>query len=73
MLLSDISEYASEYSEYVSLKFAVNSPKKLWTESEYFHLSQPSTSSYEYVVNALRMLANALRIANNRCEWCKWS
>ena len=27
MLLSHIGEYASEYSEYVSLKFAVNSPK----------------------------------------------
>ena len=73
MLLSHISEYASEYSEYVSLKFAVNSPKKLWTESEYFHLSHLSTSPYEYIVNALRMLANALRIASNRCEWCKWS
>ena len=73
MLLSHISEYASEYSEYVSLKLSVNSPKKMWIESEYFHLSHPSTSPYEYVVNALRMIANALRIANNRCEWCKWS
>ena len=59
MLLSHIGEYASKYSEYVSLKFAVNSPKKLQIDSEYFHLSHPSNSPYEYIANALRMLANA--------------
>ena len=62
MLLSHIGEYASEY---VSLKFAVNSPKKLRIDSEYFNLSHPSTSPYEYIVNALRMLANAYQCITN--------
>ena len=70
MLLSHTGDYASEY---LSLKFAVHSPKKLGIDSEYYHLSHLSTSPYEYIVNALLMLANALQIANNRCEWCKWA
>ena len=53
MLLSHISAYASEYSEYVFLKFAVNSPKTLRIDYEYFHLSHPWTSPYEYIANAL--------------------
>ena len=55
MLLSHIGlrEYDSEYNEYESLKFAVNSPKKF--DSKYFHLGHPSTTPYEYIANALRM------------------
>ena len=65
MLLSHISEYASEYSEYVFLKFAVNSPKTLRIDNEYFHLSHPWTSPYEYIANALRMLAHACQCLAN--------
>ena len=73
MLLSYIGEYASEYNEYVSLQICSEFAQKMLIDSEYFHLSHPSTSPYKYVANALRMLANALRFASNRCERCKWA
>ena len=62
MLLSHIGEYAGEYGEHESVQFAVNLPKLLWIDSGYFHLGHPSTSPYEYIGNALRMLSNA-------CQW----
>ena len=77
MLLSHCGEYSCEY-EY--LNFAVNSPKNCdWIVNIFISVTPRSSSvlylslpiSYEYITNAyqrLPMLANALRIANERCQ-----
>ena len=77
MLLSHCGEYSCEY-EY--LNFAVNSPKNCdWIVNIFISVTPRLSSvldlslpiSYEYITNAyqrLPMLANALRIANERCQ-----
>ena len=62
MLLSHIGEYASEYSEYVSLKFAVNLPKNWEYIANIFTsvIPPPLLTPYEYVANALRIACQCL-------------
>ena len=66
MLLSHIGlrEYDSEYNEYESLKFAVNSPKKFEKITNIF----TSVIPRQLPPNILQM-----HCICNRGEWCKWA
>ena len=80
MLLSHCGLYSCEY-EY--LNFAVNSPKNCdWIVSIFISVTPRSSLdlslpiSHEYITNAyqsLPMLVNALWIANDCCQCCKWA
>ena len=76
MLLSHICEYACKYSEYESLKFAVNSTKNCEQIANIFTSVIPRsllTNILQMHCECLPTLANALRLAYSRCEWFNWA